>query len=68
MCVLHHNHHPLNLNFMNDTLTLDNLLDIYNSMCKISNNDRSDYFNAYYSEIKERINCKLNEIAHYETM
>ncbi len=38
-----------------DTLTIDNLIAIYEAMSKIKDTDRSVFFNNYYNEIKERI-------------
>lgn len=40
---------------MQTTLTLENLTAIYDSMIKIKEIDRSDYFNQYFKEIKNRI-------------
>lgn len=40
---------------METTLTLENLTAIYDSMIKIKEIDRSDYFNQYFKEIKNRI-------------
>jgi NurA-like 5'-3' nuclease len=38
-----------------DTNTLDNLYSILNAMDEIAHIDRSDYFNAYMSEVRQRI-------------
>jgi hypothetical protein len=38
-----------------DTNTLDNLYSILNAMNEIAPIDRSDYFNAYMSEVRQRI-------------
>jgi len=38
-----------------DSLTLDNLMAIYNAMSKIKAVDRSDYFNQYFKEVEDRI-------------
>jgi len=38
-----------------DTNTLDNLYSILKSMDEIAPIDRSDYFNAYMSEVRQRI-------------
>ena len=40
---------------INSTLTLENLLEIYEAMSKIKPIDRSDYFNQYYNEVLNRI-------------
>lgn len=37
------------------TLTIGNLQRIFNSMNEIKENDRSDYFNRYFFEVKLRI-------------
>ena len=39
-----------------DTLTLENLQAIYEAMSNIKAIDRSDFFNNYFEEVKERIN------------
>lgn len=41
---------------INQSLTIENLTAIYNAMSKIKEIDRSDFFNQYYQEIKNRIN------------
>lgn len=38
-----------------DTLTLENLIAIYEAMSKIKEIDRSDYFNQYFKEVEDRI-------------
>lgn len=38
-----------------DTLTKKNLLAIAKAMAKIKKNDRSDYFNKYYVEVRDRL-------------
>lgn len=38
-----------------DTLTLENLIAIYEAMSKIKETDRSLFFDNYYKEVEERI-------------
>jgi hypothetical protein len=38
-----------------DSLTLENLIAIYEAMSKIKEIDRSEYFNLYYKEVEDRI-------------
>jgi|LakMenE18May11ns_1017448.scaffolds.fasta_scaffold7385277_1 hypothetical protein len=40
---------------METTLTMENLLAIFQAMDRIKPIDRSDYFNNYYQEIVERL-------------
>ena len=40
---------------METTLTMENLLAIFQAMARIKPIDRSDYFNNYYQEIVRRI-------------
>jgi hypothetical protein len=40
---------------METTLTMENLLAIFQAMDRIKPIDRSDYFNNYYREIVERL-------------
>ena len=40
---------------METTLTMENLLAIFQAMARIEPIDRSDYFNNYYQEIVRRI-------------
>lgn len=48
----------------NTTLTQENLQAIYTAMQVIKENDRSDYFKNYYTEVVERLldEIKLNEM------
>lgn len=39
-----------------DSLTLENLIAIYEAMSKIKEIDRSEYFNQYLKEVEDRIN------------
>jgi hypothetical protein len=45
---------------MKTTLTIENLIEIYNAMVKIKPIDRSDFFNNYFDEVKIRINSLTN--------
>jgi len=45
---------------MKTTLTLENLIEIYDAMVKIKPIDRSDFFNDYFDEVKDRINSLTN--------
>jgi len=49
-----------------DTNTLENLYSILNAMNEIAHIDRSDYFNAYMSEVRQRIKDieTLNELGN----
>ena len=38
-----------------ESLTLENLIAIYEAMSKIKEIDRSDYFNQYQKEVEDRI-------------
>ena len=38
-----------------DSLTLENLIAIYEAMSKIKEIDRSEYFNQYLKEVEDRI-------------
>jgi hypothetical protein len=38
-----------------DSLTLENLIAIYEAMGKIKEIDRSEYFNQYLKEVEDRI-------------
>jgi len=48
---------------MKTTLTMENLLAIFQAMDRIKPIDRSDYFNNYYREIVSRLSeqAKVNE-------
>jgi hypothetical protein len=40
---------------MQTTLTLENLTAIYDSMSKIKESNRSNFFNQYFNEVENRI-------------
>lgn len=50
-----------------DTLTMENLLAIFNAMQKIKPIDRSQYFENYMNEIIDRLKDKEREKAWIET-
>jgi len=51
---------------MGNSLTLENLLAIYNAMGKIEQIDRSSFFENYYKEVEDRIK-EANLHKHYIT-